>query len=497
VDTTVTAGQAYEYYITAIDDSVNESAASNLVSATAENLIVDVTFRVTVPSFTPGTVYLVGSFGGAGYPNWDPGAPAMAMTETSPNVWEITLQILDGTQLEYKYARGSWDRGEKQSNGFDEVNNRPFTADYGTTGTQLVEDTVANWRDRIVTGHTPADGATGVAPDTVIAVSWNKWMPTPPTGTFTVTGPNGLVDGQFTWDNNTNTHTFWPLAYLTPGEYTVVVENNHDGGDNQFVSVTFSFTVPAPPAATEVFVTAAGGTVDGIDYKKHDILRWDDSGWLKWFDGAAAGLNNRHDIDAIAVPTDSTGEVYMTFAANRVQLPGSTNWIMGQDVVYYDGANWSLYIDGSDMGLATVPEKIDSLEVLPNGAPGCEAVVLLSTQGNGRVNGLGAIRGADILTMCLIQSGENTQFTWLGIIRGRDEGMPDNSTIALSMSAYDADALYFLTRNVFNVGGVSGGHSTVYGLDTDTMTFSGPHWRAADHGLGQKTDGLDINGSLP
>ena len=187
----------------------------------------------------------------------------------------------------------------------------------------------------------------------------------------------------------------------------------------------------------------------------------------------------------------------MTFAANRVQLPGSTNWIMGQDVVYYDGANWSLYIDGSDMGLATVPEKIDSLEVLPNGAPGCEAVVLLSTQGNGRVNGLGAIRGADILTMCLIQSGENTQFTWLGIIRGRDEGMPDNSTIALSMSAYDADALYFLTRNVFNVGGVSGGHSTVYGLGMDPMMFSGPHWRAADHGLRQKTDSLDISGPLP
>lgn len=494
VDTTVAAGQTYEYYVTAIDDSVNESAASNLVSATAENLIVDVTFKVTVPSFTPDTVYLVGGFGGAGYPNWDPGAAAMAMTETSPNVWEITLQILDGTQLEYKYARGSWDKVEKMADGFAEVNNRPFTADYGTTGTQLVEDTIANWRDRIVVSHTPADGATGIDPNAVVTATWNKAMPATPTGTFSVTGPGGAVAGAFSWNGGTKTHTFTPAAPLAPGLYTVLIENNHDAGDNQFVSVTFSFTVPAP---TEIFVTAAGGTVSGIPYTKYDILRWDDNGWSKWFDGAAAGLNNRHDINAIAVPDGSTGEAWFTFSANRVMLPGMVDWVMGQDVAYYDGAAWSLYIDGSDLGLTTIAEKIDSLEVIPNGAPGCEAVVLLSTQGNGRVNGLGAIRGADILTMCLIQSGENTQFTWLGIIRGRDEGMPNNATVALSMAAYDADALYFLTRNVFNVGGVTGGHSTVYGLDTGAMTFSGPHWRAADYGLMQKTDGLDINGPLP
>ena len=493
VDTAVTAGQTYEYYITAIDDSVNESAASNLVSATAENLIVDVTFRVTVPSFTPDTVYLVGGFGGAGYPNWDPGAAAMAMTESWPNVWEITLQILDGTQLEYKYARGSWDKVEKQADGFAEVNNRPFTADYGTTGTQLVEDTIANWRDRIVVSHTPADGATGVDPNAVVTATWNKAMPATPTGTFTVTGPGGAVAGTFSWDGGSKTHTFTPAAPLAPGLYTVLIENNHDGGDNQFVSVTFSFTVPAP---TEIFVTAAGGTVSGMPYTKYDILRWDDNGWSKWFDGAAAGLNNRHDINAIAVPDGSTGEAWFTFSANRVMLPGMVDWVMGQDVAYYDGAAWSLYIDGSDLGLTTIAEKIDSLEVIPNGAPGCEAVVLLSTQGNGRVNGLGAIRGADIMTMCLIQSGANTTYSWIGIQRGLDLGMPNNATIALSMATADATELFLLTRNVFNVDSASGGHSMVYRYDMGGESFDGPHWRATDHGLNQKTDGLDINGDI-
>ena len=497
VDTNVTAGQTYEYYVTAVDTSLNESGASNVVEATAENLLVDVTFRVTVPSFTPGTVYLVGGFGTAGYPEWDPGAPSMAMTETSPNVWEITLQILDGTMLEYKYARGSWDMVEKQADGFTEVSNRGLTADYGTTGEQLVEDTVANWRDRIVTGHTPADGATGIAPNAVIAVSWNKSMPNPPAGTFTVTGPGGVVSGEFTWDEGSKTHTFWPFAYLAPGLYTVVVADNNSGGDNQFVPVTFSFTVPGEEPATSIFVTAAGGrTTDGLNYKKNDILLWDGAAWSLWFEGAANGLTNRHDINAIAVPDGSAGEVYMSFVANRVRLPGISDWVMGHDVVYYDGTSYSLYLDGSDLGLSTVSEKIDALEVMPSDDPNCEAIVALSTQGNGRVNGLGTVRGEDILFLCLKQSGADTQFEWLSVIRGAAESMPANATVGLSMAAADATDLFFLTRSTFNVDSAVGGHSMVYRFDTNVAEFSGPYWRAADHGLRQRVDGLDINGPL-
>lgn len=489
VDTSVTAGATYEYYVTAIDTSVNESAASNTVQATAENLIVDVTFRVTVPSFTPDDfpVYIVGPFNG-----WNPSDPAYALTETSPNVWEITLQILDGTNFQHKYARNGWDRVEKLADGFGETEHFALI-DYGTTGEQLVEDTVANWRDRIVVSHTPADGATGVDPNTTVTVSWNKSMPATPPGTFTVTGPGGAVSGAFSWDGGTKTHTFTPAAPLAPGLYAVLVENNNDAGDIQFVPVTFSFTVPVP---TAVYVTAAGGTVDGIAYTKYDILKWDEGGWSKWFDGAAEGLSNRHDIDAIAVPDGSTGQVYLTFAANRAPVPGILGPTFGQDVIYYDGANYSLYIDGSDLGLTTVSEKIDSLEVLPNGAPGCEAVVLLSTQGNGRVNGLGAIRGADILIMCLEQSGDNTLFSWLGILRGSDLGMPNNATIALSMASYGADEMFLLSRNVFNVGSAVGGHSSIYRLDMGDQTFSGPEWRAIDHGMRQKVDSLDINGDL-
>jgi glycosidase len=265
-DTSVTAGATYEYYVTALDTSVNESAASNKVEATAENVLVDVTFRVTVPAFTGDTypVYLVGSFGVAGFPNWDPGASSMAMTETSPNVWEITLSILDGTQLEYKFARGSWDRVEKGPNGFDEVDNRALTVDGGTTGEQLVQATIANWREYLVTAHTPADGATGVDPSAIITASWNKWSPTPPAGTFTVTGPGGPVGGSFGWDDGTLTHTFTPAAPLAAGSYTVAISGNTHNGDNQYVPVSFSFTVAAPVPFQKLNLTSECSPSTGV-----------------------------------------------------------------------------------------------------------------------------------------------------------------------------------------------------------------------------------------
>ncbi len=213
------------------------------MQATAENLLVDVTFRVTVPAFTGDTypVYIVGPFN-----SWNPGDPAYALSQNSATEWEITLSILDGTNVQHKYARGSWDRVEKQINGYDEVADRYVTIDYGTTGDQLVEETVANWRDRIVAGHSPADGATGVDPSTVITASWNKWIPTPPPGTFSVTGPGGPVSGAFSWSDTNWTHTFTPDAPLAPGTYTVAISGNNHNGDNQFVPTSFSFSVPTP-----------------------------------------------------------------------------------------------------------------------------------------------------------------------------------------------------------------------------------------------------------
>ena len=224
----------YNYVVKAVDNSFNVSGPSNTLNAEATLRPVDVTINVTVPAGTPGTVYLVGDFG-VGYPTWTPGAPQLALTQVDPTHWTFTFQnMLDTTNFSYKFVRGSnWDTVEKTVDGQTEISDRTLTVDYGTTGTQTVNVTVANWRDPFVQIVTPANGASARPAETIITLAWNQPMPATP-GNITVTGPNGPVAGTFTYDVlGHHEHTFTPSSLLVPGSYIVNATGNVDaaGGD--------------------------------------------------------------------------------------------------------------------------------------------------------------------------------------------------------------------------------------------------------------------------
>ncbi len=110
LDSSVTAGSAYAYSVVAQDAAYNRSEPSGVLDVTAEERIVDVVFTVTVPPNTTlgETIYIAGSFQG-----WDPGGDPM--TRVDDSTWTITLPFVDGIQLEYKYARGSWEAVEKDA----------------------------------------------------------------------------------------------------------------------------------------------------------------------------------------------------------------------------------------------------------------------------------------------------------------------------------------------------------------------------------------------
>ncbi len=147
-DTTITQGATYYYVVRAVDTSFNRSAHSAEVAATAELRTVSVTFTVTVPSTTPAgsTVYIAGFLDrlDGNLPQWNPGG--VALTQTGPNQWSITLTGKETTQIEYKYTLGSWDYVEKGT-ACDEIANRQLTLTYGVSGVQIVNDSVANWRN--------------------------------------------------------------------------------------------------------------------------------------------------------------------------------------------------------------------------------------------------------------------------------------------------------------------------------------------------------------
>jgi pullulanase len=104
--------------------------------------LVTVTFRVRVPANTPAsdTVYIAGDIPQLG--PWDPGK--QKMQNAGNNIWTVTLQIPDGTRLQYKYTRGSWDKVESWGT-ITGLANRSVLIKAGPDGTQLVDDTATDW----------------------------------------------------------------------------------------------------------------------------------------------------------------------------------------------------------------------------------------------------------------------------------------------------------------------------------------------------------------
>ncbi len=150
-DAGVSEGNTYFYVVRAVDQSFNRSGNSNEVSATAAARTVSVTFNVTVPATTDATgrsVHLAGTLTrlDGGLPDWAPGEPRAVMSRVDATTWTLTLTGREGTQIEYKYALGDWEHGEKGA-ACEEISNRRLTLEYGAGGTQTVDDTVLNWRN--------------------------------------------------------------------------------------------------------------------------------------------------------------------------------------------------------------------------------------------------------------------------------------------------------------------------------------------------------------
>jgi glycosidase len=149
VDTSVVENTTYFYVVRSVDMSFNRSGNSNEVTATAVLRTVSVVFNVTVPATTDATgrsVYIAGFLDrlDGNLPQWDPGG--VALTRVDATHWTITLTGKETTQIEYKYALGSWDYVEKDAS-CGEISNRQLTLSYGANGTQIVNDIVPNWRN--------------------------------------------------------------------------------------------------------------------------------------------------------------------------------------------------------------------------------------------------------------------------------------------------------------------------------------------------------------
>ncbi|WP_275422805.1 carbohydrate binding domain-containing protein [Paenibacillus mucilaginosus] len=140
-DSGLTANTAYSYTVKAFDAAGNTSTASAALSVTTNPAAgaSTLTFKVTVPSNTPAgdSLYVAGSFN-----SWNAADPASKLVKQADGTYTVTLPIAEGTAVQYKITRGSWETVEVSSTGTD-IANRTYTKG---AGAQTVSLTVVRWK---------------------------------------------------------------------------------------------------------------------------------------------------------------------------------------------------------------------------------------------------------------------------------------------------------------------------------------------------------------
>jgi hypothetical protein len=216
---------------------------------------VTVTFRVLAPPGTPpdATLYLPGNIDPLG--PWDPGK--LAMTNHGNGIWEATITVLDGTDIQYKYTRGTWEKVEDWGS-IVGTTNRDVVVDGGITQTMLVDDTSTQWGvpgvpdDHLAIQYwrDPLVVSTATTASAVTVRFQRDVEPTTPatdfTGTVEISSLFGTVPGTVT-EPAPGTLVWTPSEALPPGTY---------GGAVGHVSSTGAASVPIDKPYTFTFTVS-------------------------------------------------------------------------------------------------------------------------------------------------------------------------------------------------------------------------------------------------
>ncbi len=224
-------------------------------------------------------------------------------------------------------------------------------------------------------------------------------------------------------------------------------------------SATFTPTATPPYSYHPLLLSfTSSQTIGGVTSDDEDILSFDGHNWLMVFDGSDVGLSNT-DLFAFSILDDDT--ILMSF-----RNAFTVNGILAtpQDVLRFDASSlgdltagtFSMYFDGGDVGFNADVESIDALALLPDGR------LLISTIGNPSVPGPNTGRNEDVLAFTPTSLGAVTSGTWSMYFDGSDVGLGE-------WSGEDIDALDVADGNVYlsTVGDFS--VDAVLGADEDVF----------------------------
>jgi uncharacterized protein YjiK len=268
---------------------------------------------------------------------------------------------------------------------------------------------------------------------------------------------------------NENDGKVWEVSLVVPPTATPTYTTT----PTLIPTPTFTTT---PASRNPFFVSfTSSASVGGVSFADEDIMRFDGMSWGLFFDGSDVGVSSP-DLFGFAVVDSDT--LLMSFSA--AMTIGNLS-ITPQDVVRFDATSlgnvtagtFSIYLDGSDVGLDSNADSIDALSLLTTS--GGLPTILISTTGNPTVPGLSGLADEDLLAFAPTALGGATSGTWSLFFDGSDVGLADTSSedldaadIVFNGTTYTA---YLSTLGDFSVSGISGTDEDVL---VCSLTSTGP-----------------------
>lgn len=273
-----------------------------------------------------------------------------------------------------------------------------------------------------------------------------------PTPTFTATATNTPTHTP----TSTNTPTFTPSATSTSTHTSTATATFTSTATN---IPTFTATsTPASPYGPLYFSLLDGQTMGSVAAADEDILNFDGQTWRLFFDGSDVGTSA---VDLSAFSILDSDSILMSFST-AVTLNGIA--VAPQDVVRFDATSlgdttagtFSMYFDGSDVGLTATAGYLDSLDRLSDGR------LLISTSNPFSKSGFVA-NDTDIAAFTPTSLGNTTTGTWALYFDGSDAGL--SARTGEDIDALDVTSngnIYLSTAGDFAVSGISGFDEDVF-----------------------------------
>lgn len=242
-DTDVKNKTKYNYEIIAYTNGGN-AIKSNSVSVTPDLVMVEVTFKLKAPSYTPldATITMPGAMNG-----WDVGSWEMSRNRAVTTDWTYTISVLEGETIEYKYVKGgSWAQEALMNYSNPKAANQ---SKYGCTtgeggnekvivvnqgdGKMLVENEVVRWKDMPVVVLDPSTGS--YTKNETITVRGNSMLDP----NLTINGESVVVDenGNFAYAVKLNVGKNDIAIHIEPTEEN---KNNPDIFNNNEEAIGFA-----------------------------------------------------------------------------------------------------------------------------------------------------------------------------------------------------------------------------------------------------------------